>query len=122
MNVQENEYGVKYCTEDTTVLWGTHRDTICFAFMGKQRCFESVHDSTWRKLSEDDRVKFRSAESHVDETNQTYIVQDHHFGEIYSIKFIMDRKSASFSFLITNLQYGQPSYVLSYGPKRATCP
>lgn len=119
MCVHEVEFDRKsYCTEDTTVLWGVKVDTMCFSFMDKMRCYYTIQDSVWSRLSKDKQQRYRvTTQAMNNEKDLDYFILQDRYGELYSIMFAKNLKQGSFTIFITCIPYGIPSYALAYGPK-----
>lgn len=110
MDVQEIGFNdSKSCTPDTPVIWGIRFDTICFMFTTNHLCFFPIGE----------RIKFESnkkqiIEKYIRDNKITVLVQDFH-NEKYTITMMTDQQTGRMLIFITNIDFGFPSYVLSFG-------
>lgn len=101
--LETTEFG-RYCTMDTTVIWGTNfGDTTCFLFNGRIKCFYNANRMV--------RNRWGMGGHGARAANETRIKQDQ-FNELYEIRFAIG--NAGLVIFITNISFGMPSYVMSW--------
>jgi hypothetical protein len=122
-DVKATTYNGERCINDVDVTWGVYYDTISIVFLEYSLMYYTASKEIKHVKKNEYRELLAYVKREIASTRRTaiYLLQDC-CNEFYIIRIIQDLiKDGSYTILVTNVEYGIPSYTLHFGNRFCLC-